>query len=323
MKIICQKCHKPFRWAASQPNTLYYRLCRQIFSVQTSSTAKCPHCGIEVRTVVGKTASKAIDSRTLKAFTNDSESTVKSKISFVGLLMLIFLLSAGMYRVFIADDSTLIAAPENSLDSPKSDATKLVSLNASQSAALAKIEVTQSTSTQHDALQVKGLDESNPDAWMDYIASQLGDEFGKQGFLPKGARLTSGFGYRVDPFINRWRFHHGLDIAMKMGTPVKALMPGKVIYAGYAQHYGRVIFVEHPHDLVTIYGHLSKVKVKEGQEISQHELIGNVGSSGRSTGPHLHFEVRLRNKKLDPTMIPQFNFLTKAAAKKSKRVRAS
>lgn len=329
MNLTCQKCRNGFEWEASDERTLHYRLCRQVFSVKGLDRPTCPHCGAmhehvakrrastKASTVVTRDAvqTSAKPARVLKNIL--TEETTISKRSFVGLLVVVFLLSVGMYRmVFVPDaDNAVASVQQVSFTPPTVPEPAPVE-------EVKGIHVADATE-KGDAPTVHGLDQSNPDSWMDYIATQMGDELSNAKLLPKNARLTSGFGYRIDPISkNAWRFHHGLDIAMKRGTPVKTLMPGKVVFAGYAQHYGNVVFVEHPHGLVTIYGHLARTLVKEGDQIDRLQLIGKVGSTGRSTGPHLHFEVRLRNKKLDPSMIPQFKFLTKAKGAKKRASKA-
>ncbi len=111
--------------------------------------------------------------------------------------------------------------------------------------------------------------------------------------------VTSKFGPRVDPVEHLDGFHTGLDIGAGSGTQVVAAQEGQVIYAGRAGNYGKAVFIRHE-KYVTRYCHLSKILVKEGKEVSKGDAIGKVGSTGKSTGPHLHFEVRDGNKALDP-----------------------
>lgn len=104
-------------------------------------------------------------------------------------------------------------------------------------------------------------------------------------------RKTSSFGSRRDPFNGRMAFHSGEDMAAYYGTPIYAPASGKVTYAGWKGGYGRVIEIDHGNGFRTRYGHLGKISVKAGQEIAFREVLGKVGSSGRSSGPHLHYEV--------------------------------
>ncbi|PID44795.1 MAG: peptidase M23 [Proteobacteria bacterium] len=108
--------------------------------------------------------------------------------------------------------------------------------------------------------------------------------------------ISSPFGMRVDPFNGRYRSHRGIDIAGPSGTAVMSIAAGKVIYNQRKGGYGRVIELAHDNGMVSRYAHLSAILVKKGQMVARGELIGRLGSSGRSTGPHLHLEV-LRNKK--------------------------
>jgi murein DD-endopeptidase MepM/ murein hydrolase activator NlpD len=118
--------------------------------------------------------------------------------------------------------------------------------------------------------------------------------------LPKGV-ITSGFGSRVDPFTGRVvKFHTGIDIAAPFGTMVYAARSGRVESTGYSDVYGNFIILAHDSTWETLYGHLSKILVAKGQTIKTGDTIGLVGSTGMSTGPHLHFETRKRGEATDP-----------------------
>jgi murein DD-endopeptidase MepM/ murein hydrolase activator NlpD len=111
-------------------------------------------------------------------------------------------------------------------------------------------------------------------------------------------RISSGFGSRYHPLLKRRRMHDGLDIAKPWGTPVYPARSGTVTEAGWSEGYGQLIVIRHADGMTTRYGHLSKMYVKAGQSVQRGKtLIGRVGSTGLSTGPHLHFEVRDRNGK--------------------------
>jgi len=114
------------------------------------------------------------------------------------------------------------------------------------------------------------------------------------------SRISSRFGYRKDPFTKRRAFHPGLDIAPGYGANVKASMNGVVTHAGRMGGYGNLIVIRHSGGFQTRYGHLSRIRVKQGRYVSQGQIIGNVGNTGRSTGPHLHFEVRKNGKAENP-----------------------
>ncbi|OCX51429.1 hypothetical protein BEL04_15495 [Mucilaginibacter sp. PPCGB 2223] len=118
--------------------------------------------------------------------------------------------------------------------------------------------------------------------------------------------LTSNFGYRSDPFdASHAEYHPGIDFGGAIGDQVKCTANGKVIWAGWYGGYGNCIRIEHGNHLETLYGHLSKIGVKVGQKVSVGDVIGNVGSTGHSTGAHLHYEVRRDGKPINP-----INFLT-------------
>ena len=112
--------------------------------------------------------------------------------------------------------------------------------------------------------------------------------------------FTSGFGVRSDPFVGRPAMHTGLDFRAAMGDPVRATANGKVVSAGWSGGYGRMIEIDHGNGLSTRYGHLSEIGVKVGDQIKIGQVIGEVGSTGRSTGPHLHYETRIDGDAVDP-----------------------
>jgi len=120
------------------------------------------------------------------------------------------------------------------------------------------------------------------------------------GVWPLMGRLMGGFGERTDPFSGEGARHTGIDISAPLGTGVKATADGVVISAGWNGGYGRCVIIDHGNGYQTWYGHLSKIDVLEGAEIRQGETLGLVGMTGRATGPHLHYEVRIRSTPVNP-----------------------
>jgi murein DD-endopeptidase MepM/ murein hydrolase activator NlpD len=123
---------------------------------------------------------------------------------------------------------------------------------------------------------------------------------GGLSFAPVIGGKSSGFGSRKDPIEGDTRFHAGVDIAAKTGTQVYAAGPGKVTFAGVAGGYGNLVMVDHGGGLQTRYAHLSEIDVKVGEVVQPGAPVGKVGSTGRSTGPHLHFEVRRDGVAVSP-----------------------
>jgi murein DD-endopeptidase MepM/ murein hydrolase activator NlpD len=124
------------------------------------------------------------------------------------------------------------------------------------------------------------------------------------GFInPTGGKLTSGFGYRRHPMGGGVRLHRGIDIANKKGTTIVAAKSGKVVHAGWYGLMGKTVIIQHDDGIATYYGHMSEVTVTEGQAVHQGQKIGEMGSTGLSTGSHLHFEVRKNNVPLDPVKV--------------------
>jgi len=112
--------------------------------------------------------------------------------------------------------------------------------------------------------------------------------------------FTSGFGVRSDPFLGRPAMHTGLDFRAATGDPVRATANGKVVSSGWSGGYGRMVEVDHGNGLSTRYGHLSEINVRVGEHVRIGQVIGAVGSTGRSTGPHLHYETRIDGEAVDP-----------------------
>ncbi|HRX17202.1 MAG TPA: M23 family metallopeptidase [Spirochaetota bacterium] len=117
---------------------------------------------------------------------------------------------------------------------------------------------------------------------------------------PLGGRFTSFFGNRRHPIFNTRKFHSGVDIAARRGTYVGAASPGKVIAAGWMGGYGKAVIVQHKNGYKTLYGHLSVICTKKGRHVKSGQLIGRVGSTGYSTGPHLHFTLWHNEKLINP-----------------------
>jgi hypothetical protein len=119
--------------------------------------------------------------------------------------------------------------------------------------------------------------------------------------LPGALEVTSTFGGRMDPFYGRAAMHTGVDLRDDMGSPVRVTAAGRVVSAGWNGGYGNMVEVDHGNGLLTRYAHLSGIDVKEGQWVDAGEICGRLGSTGRSTGPHLHYEVRVDGAAVDPT----------------------
>ncbi len=117
---------------------------------------------------------------------------------------------------------------------------------------------------------------------------------------PLYGTINSTFGWRKNPFGRGYEFHTGVDIDAPYGAPVRATADGVVSHAGRFGDYGKAVVIEHGHGYSTLYGHLSQVLVKEGQKVKAGDIIGRVGSTGRSTGAHLHYEVLFGGKPVNP-----------------------
>jgi len=120
----------------------------------------------------------------------------------------------------------------------------------------------------------------------------------------RGGKVTDPFGMRLDPFIDKIKMHHGIDIAARLGSPVYATAAGEVRFVKRSYRpnkgYGKEVVIDHGNGIKTRYAHLSKINIRVGQKINRWDIIALVGSTGRSTGSHLHYEVIIENKQIDP-----------------------
>ncbi|MDW8056045.1 MAG: M23 family metallopeptidase [Elusimicrobiota bacterium] len=116
-------------------------------------------------------------------------------------------------------------------------------------------------------------------------------------------RITSKFGLRKHPIFGILKYHEGIDLKQRYGAAVRAACDGKVIFAGWAEGYGKLVIIKHQKGYTTYYGHLSKIRVKVGQWVNKGQIIGNVGMTGWTTGPHLHFEVRKNGVPINPKKV--------------------
>lgn len=158
--------------------------------------------------------------------------------------------------------------------------------------------------------------------WLTVIETRLFDEKLKKSLVPseypvKDVSLGSGFGWRVDPLTGQRALHTGVDFPADTGTPILAAAGGVVVTQEYHPAYGHMVEIDHGNELITRYAHASRVHVKIGDIVKRGQKIAEVGSSGRSTGPHLHFEVWLSGLVQDPMKFFQTSGTTNTAANKN------
>lgn len=144
-------------------------------------------------------------------------------------------------------------------------------------------------------LETTALNSSVIDRWSNNISGLW-----RPDIWPVRGRITSSFGERLDPFQGEGAFHAGIDIGVPYGTHVHATAEGVVVYASWMDGYGRTVIINHGHGMRTLYAHMSSLAVTVGQHVDRDDVIGFVGDSGRSTGPHLHYEVRINNNPVNP-----------------------
>ena len=134
-------------------------------------------------------------------------------------------------------------------------------------------------------------------------APDLTKESGQGFIMPIEGKIASGFGIRTHPILGTQRMHNGVDFPCVRDQPIWAAKLGSVIFAGWREGYGNIVLVEHEGPVITLYAHMNELLVSKSMEVSTGELIGKCGSSGRSTGPHLHFEVRSGGEPKDPLIV--------------------
>ncbi len=139
---------------------------------------------------------------------------------------------------------------------------------------------------------------------LDSVEGHLDEQFkilaSTPTIAPAHGLITDGFGRRKDPFTGRLAFHRGLDISARRGSDVKAPADGIVVYAGRNGGLGRTVRISHDFGFTTVYGHLDEISVEPGDEVHRGQVIGLLGNTGRSTGPHLHYEVHVEGKAVNP-----------------------
>ncbi len=118
---------------------------------------------------------------------------------------------------------------------------------------------------------------------------------------PVRGQVNSGYGSRTSPWSAKSEFHSGLDIGAPVGTPVKSPAPGTVVFAGVNAEYGQMLIIEHGNETKSLYGHLSKLNVAVNQKVQRGDVVALTGNTGRSSGPHLHYEVQVKGQSVNPT----------------------
>jgi murein DD-endopeptidase MepM/ murein hydrolase activator NlpD len=145
-----------------------------------------------------------------------------------------------------------------------------------------------------------GAESKSLDALISHLEHQTARLSSTPSIAPARGWITSTFGYRTSPFTGSREFHKGLDIAGRTRTPIVASADGDVVFAGDRKNLGNSVEIRHGYGLDTIYGHLEEVTVKVGDKVKRGQKVGLMGNTGRSTGPHLHYQVELNGTPVDP-----------------------
>ena len=142
-----------------------------------------------------------------------------------------------------------------------------------------------------------------PDAKLDWVTLQEinGDLF--KSPIRGGYRVTSRYGWRRDPFTGKRSFHNGIDLATYRGAPIYAALPGTIAATGYSNVYGNYVIIRHHSGYQTLYGHMNSILTSRGKYVTAQSKIGTVGTTGRSTGPHVHFTVYKNGATINPVAV--------------------
>jgi murein DD-endopeptidase MepM/ murein hydrolase activator NlpD len=198
-----------------------------------------------------------------------------------------------------ADQDTVTQELKAAENECQASVDELAAARAAKKAILVAIENDQSSwARQEDQLLA---DSDRISALLQKASSGTSTKAGKGALsYPVNGPITSGFGYRVHPIFHVRKLHTGVDFDVDAGVPVKAAAAGTVVFAGWRGGYGKCVVIDHGGGLATLYAHQSTILVSVGQVVKRGEVIGKVGSTGYSTGPHLHFEVRVNGSPMDP-----------------------
>lgn len=231
---------------------------------------------------------------------NSSTISLTYKITYVALgTALVFVTIAAsahgdIYR-FVTIDGV-----ESFTDAPVNKKARLILKES------AKKQTRRSKSAQTEKIRNISLDEiaeKTVQASIGPLKNENGTTIGPR--LPSvGGTISSGVGMRVDPIDGKLRHHNGIDIAIQEGTPITAVAAGVVVYSGLRSGYGNTVLVEHDNGMVTLYGHNSRLMVSPGQPVGTDTVIALSGNTGRSTGPHLHFEAWQAGVNVTPAFMP-------------------
>lgn len=203
------------------------------------------------------------------------------------------------------EDIKKIVGLKQSEDSTKKEAPapKPESSDTSQAQPADATQQIGSIKTSYAELSVQALSQKQSiDSSVSSVKNQVAYLNAKPAITPVNTSITEKFGYRRNPFTNRGsEFHPGIDFSGDTGDPIKATGAGVVIYAGWKSGYGNVVIISHGYGLTTLYGHNSKLLVENGDKVKRGQVIAKMGSTGRSTGSHCHYEVRLNGTPVNPS----------------------
>ena len=160
----------------------------------------------------------------------------------------------------------------------------------------------------NDLLSKTGMEEKSLQEVYENILDKKDLLLATPSIWPVRGFISSGFGWRINPITGGKEMHEGVDIATQLGNPIKAPSNGIISYAGWETGYGNTVIIDHGYGITTLYGHMSKIEVKNGEIVKRGQVIGLVGDTGFSTGPHVHYEVRINGIPVNPMRYLVGNF---------------
>ena len=197
----------------------------------------------------------------------------------------------------------IVGIKKSSEAAEESKATQPVTTNESKTSLDPSLQQIEQIKTSYKELSTQLLSQRQLiDSSMLTVKKQVAYLNAKPSIKPVSTRITATYGNRKNPFTNRGtEFHKGIDFAGANGTSIKATGDGVVIFSGWQSGYGKVVIISHGYGITTLYGHNSKLLVEKGDKVKKAQIISKMGSTGRSTGSHLHYEVRVNGKIVNPS----------------------
>ncbi len=253
----------------------------------------------KINTLVNINASRASEIEQLKATLDESGVFLETRLEEMDEARTYI---AQLVDIFNEQTDSALKAPvsRSSARTAYSDEKTTLEADAESAVLFGEIE---SLTALDEIEKALGDDSETYSTLVEDLEERIGYLERRPDFYPTSGRLTSGFGYRSDPITGRTSMHNGIDLSNQSGTPIYAAGTGVVTYSNYNGNFGNVIIIDHGNGYETVYAHCKAFSVKAGDAVAKGDLIAATGRSGRTTGTHLHFEIRYHGTPLNPLTI--------------------